>query len=225
MSARGVAPGTRFGSWEVLGEGAPYPGSRLRRLDCRCSCGSVKLVSLANLRSGCSTKCEECHRLVLVHEKIAIKHGKSRGPGRVASAEYTAWCGMTRRCYNAKDKDYPRWGGRGITVCDRWQGEQGFVNFLADMPPHPGKGYSLDRKDNHGSYCPENCRWATAKEQCRNTRRNKYIDHGGRCLTYGEWSAVLGGSHDLVRYRVASGWDHASAVTTPPGKVPRGEQP
>jgi len=87
------------------------------------------------------------------------------------SAEYHVWEGIKQRCLNPNRRGYEYWGGRGITICERWLD---FENFYADMGPRPGAGYSIDRyPDNDGNYEPGNCRWATASEQQRNTRRRR----------------------------------------------------
>jgi hypothetical protein len=95
--------------------------------------------------------------------------------GQYKSITYGSWRAMRRRCNDKKCKDYPRWGARGIKVCDAWLGDKGFANFINDMGPRPSKKFSLDRLDNEKGYFKENCRWATASEQVKNQRKPSAI--------------------------------------------------
>lgn len=96
-------------------------------------------------------------------------HGATRGRG--TTPEFRSWLAMRQRCYYTKHAKYPRYGGRGIKVCDRWR--DSFANFLADMGPRPA-GTTLDRIDNDGHYTPGNCRWATPAQQMENRTRSSF---------------------------------------------------
>lgn len=116
-------------------------------------------------------------------------------------AMYRIWSGMKTRCYNKKCKSYKHYGGRGIKVCDRWLGIDGFANFLDDMGKRPTDKHSLDRVDPNGPYSPENCRWATWKQQENNRRINKYYEYDGKKMTLPQWSRELGISLKTLHYR------------------------
>jgi hypothetical protein len=122
---------------------------------------------------------------------------------------YYSWRNMRRRCTNPSDDAYPNYGGRGITVCERWES---YDAFFEDMG-NPAPGLSLDRIDNSKGYSPENCRWATVREQLNNQRRNVVIEHSGIKMTIGRWATHLGLQYDTLYKRLERmGPDKALAV-------------
>jgi hypothetical protein len=124
---------------------------------------------------------------------------------------------MLARCHDPRDRDYPRYGGRGIAVCSDWHGSLGVRAFAAHMGPRPSRGHSVDRIDNDRGYEPGNVRWATAREQHSNRRDNVRVEHGGRALTLSEWSRESGLPRQLISMRIRAGWVPALAVSTPQG--------
>lgn len=166
----------RFGRLLVVSKAAPQFKGQTTRFACLCDCGKDAVVFSSDLRRGLTTSCgclaseklAERNRLHPTHTPRYIKHGHLR-QGQ-CSPEYHSWSGMCSRCLNPNATGYENYGGRGIRICDRWLGEHGFENFLADMGPRP-ENKTLDRKNNDGNYEPSNCRWATASEQQSNQRR------------------------------------------------------
>lgn len=146
--------GVKFGRLTMLTK-EPSKNGRVRWL-AKCDCGNECVVAGVSVRSGKTTSCG-----------CAKRDGSRRPRGTGAlSSEYTIWTSMKQRCQNPKHRAYRRYGGRGIVVCERWQT---FENFLADMGPRPSMKHSIDRINNDKGYCLENCRWANAFEQARNS--------------------------------------------------------
>jgi len=109
---------------------------------------------------------------------------------------------MLGRCHNPTDNSWARYGGRGIVVCERWR--ESFLNFAEDMGERP-PSHSIDRIDNNGNYEPKNCRWATKKEQCNNTRSNRVLVLDGKAKTMTQWAEELGLSRETIRGRLRRG--------------------
>lgn len=118
------------------------------------------------------------------------------------SPTWKSWDAMRQRCMNHKSKDYARYGGRGIVVCERWHT---FDNFLSDMGERP-EGMTLGRIDNDGDYIPVNCRWEDARTQSNNRRSSRTITVSGRTLSIAQWARELGTSRQTIRYRLEAGW-------------------
>lgn len=117
---------------------------------------------------------------------------------------------MISRCTNSRDGNYPRYGGRGITVSERWLK---FDNFLADMGYRPSTDLSIERRDNNGNYEPLNCYWATKHEQSFNTRRTCWLTFQNTTLPAGEWADRLGMTRTKLYTRLRRGWSVEEALT------------
>lgn len=185
MSSLKDIMGHRFSQLLVIGR-APDRGKKNVRWFCQCDCGNIVSVVGTSLRIG-ETKSCGCLR-TKSHEPRHFVHGESAGG--IRSKEYYTWASLRSRCLRRTDHGFRHYGGRGITVCDRWK--DNFKNFLSDMGRAPSPQHSIDRIDNDGPYSPGNCRWTTAAVQSRNRSNNRFIEYGGEKLTVTDWSRRLG---------------------------------
>lgn len=142
------------------------------------------------------------------------KHGLAYVKG-VRIPEYNAWHSMKKRCFSSGCKAYKNYGGRGITICERWMD---FKNFLNDMGRKPSHKHTIERINNNGNYEPSNCKWATAAEQNRNKRNCISFEFMGRRQLIADWSKELGYDRTLIIDRLGRGWSVEKALSTPPKK-------
>lgn len=131
----------------------------------------------------------------------------------VITPEYTAWTEMKQRCNNPNHRAYPRYGGRGIAVCQRWQ--ESFEAFYEDMGPRPTVDDTLERLDNEKGYCPENCAWTNRTHQQNNRRTNRFITAHGKTMTISQWSREIGVGKQTLLARLNRGWPDEDVITIP----------
>ena len=166
---------------------------------CLCDCGRNTVVYRGHLKSGHTKSCG-C---------LWSKHGHTTGYERTKT--YYTWVSMRQRCDNPSNGVYGNYGGRGIKVCSRWMI---FENFLEDMGESP-TGLQLDRIDNDGDYCKENCRWVTPEQNSRNKRDNRFLTLNGETKCVAEWAEELCINSQTLYVRLFRGWSAEKALTTP----------
>lgn len=214
MTARIDMTGCRFGRLVV--EQMSHQGKRYEiHWIALCDCGKRTIVTTHRLRSGNTRSCGCLFRSVVAARnrtrvtKYAVTHGHAR-TGQLTPT-YKAWMAMRMRCTQSAHKEYHRYGGRGITVCERWAI---FANFLEDMGERP-QGREIDRINNDGNYEPANCRWATHKEQMRNMSRNRILTLDGRSQTLADWADEAQLNYGTLRTRLRLGWPLRRALSEP----------
>lgn len=179
---------------------------------CKCDCGKEKLISRNSLKQGDTLSCG-CY-------KKECRKGINKIHGMTGTRVHRIWVSMKSRCYNPNNKKYPRYGARGITVCEEWKN-----TFLSFYDWAMNNGYSdnlsIDRIDVNGNYEPSNCRWVTNKVQANNKTTNKFVVYKGETKTVAEWADILNFDYYLVVRRIRLGWDVEKAFTTPSRSKPK----
>lgn len=199
--------GLQFGRLVVISQAEKTADNRIRWA-CMCNCGNTCIVQGSQLTTGKTKSCgciktENC------------KNGNlSRTHGQTKTRLYRIWSSMKQRCYYSRHKSFQTYGGRGIQVCDEW-----LHSFEAFRDWALANGYkddlTIDRKDPNGNYCPDNCRWETAKQQVRNRRNTRTILYQGKTKSIAEWAEITGISAPALIQRIEGGWSPEKALETP----------
>ena len=186
-------------------ENASGNRSKLVHWQCRCVCGNETRVCHYQLVRGKTRSCG-C---------IQVKHGETRAWEK-PSPEWQTWTYMRSRCNSPSNAQYPRYGGRGIKVCARW--EESYNNFLEDIGRKPTPTHSIERIDVNGNYEPGNCKWATPREQARNRSNNVKLELNGVWLCARDWAEKIGVKEGTICKRIKAGWSVERTLTTPSSK-------
>lgn len=194
-----------FGKWTVIEFAGRSVAQNATYWACRCECGSTRNVCGPTLTRSESVSCG-CTKAEIARKTFS-RHSQYGTP------EYFIWIGIKDRCYRTRNPGYKNYGGRGIQVCDRWKNS--FDLFLSDMGPRPSRQHQIDRIDNDKDYCPENCRWATRRQQCNNKRTTHLLTVDGEAKSIAEWARETGISQGTIWRRISLGWQSSDAVKRP----------
>lgn len=199
--------GQRFERWLVFSiYGYKMPKKTTLWL-CRCDCGNWKVLSSQQLTAKTSKSCG-CYRAE-VNSSIHLTHGEASGRTKPPTSEYRSYHSAKNRCNNPNNSSYKDYGGRGIKFLF-----ESFEQFVSVLGRKPTPSHSLERKNNNGHYSPENCRWATRREQMKNRQSNRYITYNGQTKLLAEWNAEGFSRHRLTD-RLRKGWCTTCAFQLP----------
>lgn len=210
--------GTKFGMLEIIGV-SKIPNSNQTYVKCLCDCGNTINVLPNSLFNNGKTNCgcAKSNNPMLANNNCSsvgtYKDGRTKHP------LYGTWFAMIKRCENPNAIHYDRYGGRGIKVCEEWHDFWKFVEWSDSIGGRP-KGYTIDRKDNDGDYCPKNCRWADNNTQSNNKSSNTIIEYNGVSKTVTEWAKELNMRPQALFHRLNRGWSIKRALTEKPSKNP-----
>ena len=176
----------------------------------RCDCGNEKIIKVSHFKSGDTKSCgclqrESAKVAALKVQSLAAKAAAivNRKHGMYREGVYFSWDAMKQRCLNPNNSRYKDYGGRGITICEEWLKFENFYKDIGDKP----KGLTLDRIDNNGNYCKENCKWSNSKEQHNNTRKNHLLTYKNKTQTIAQWARELEMNYGTLFARLKRGWD------------------
>ena len=199
--------GQKFGRLTVISQNENRNGNTY--WECKCDCGNTIIVQGVKLKMGHTKSCGCLTR------DLTAQRNRDNADGIYRDWRlYSIYYGMRTRCYNVSDPGYPRYGARGITVCNEWMND-----FLAFQKWAMENGYdenlTIDRIDNSKGYSPDNCRWTDIKTQSNNRRTNRYIEFHDETKTVAEWAEIVGIPRGIIYNRLNSGWNIEAALTTP----------
>lgn len=203
MSGKDVR-GVRFGRLVAI---EPVGRDKYRSVlwRCVCDCGRETIVPTNSLKNAKSCGCLIVERTI----ERNTRHGAAK------TKLYQVWGSMKQRCCNPNAKSYKNYGGRGITLCDEWMEFSAFQQWA--KANGYAEGLEIDRIDNDKGYSPDNCRFVTRKQNCRNRRDNRHIEAGGERHTISEWADITGIPAKALQHRLCRGWSDVEAVIVPLG--------
>jgi hypothetical protein len=208
--------GQQFGYLTVIGR-APNGKRGTAMFYCRCKCGRETIVKSGALKGGNTRSCGCLNKEVV--SKMTIKRNTTHGMAKRKDRKqaYITWAHIKERCENPSCRDYKNYGGRGIAVCDSWQIFENFYNSMGDPPTSK---HTIERVNNNKNYEPDNCIWATRKEQNNNTRLNRILELNGQRKTLAQWSESTGINHKTLSTRLRDGWSVERALTQKVTSIP-----
>jgi hypothetical protein len=201
--------GQKFNRWTIIGDDGGLLSQK--RVLCRCDCGTKRSVILQTLINGRSKSCGCWKREVDIKRKW--KHGKSK------TRTFRIWDNMLGRATRPNHDSFADYGGRGITVCERWLTFSHFLEDMGECQPHE----EIDRIDNDKGYCKENCRWTTRQQNVLNRRNTLYVSPLGVRMTLHKCAEIFHIQYECLRRRVQAGWNIAKALMLPMQKGGRGK--
>lgn len=182
---------------------------------CKCDCGGETITTSHCLLCGDTKSCGCIRNKYFTEKKYDLLDIQEKFENTIPSDTpiYRSWSAMRSRCRTENNPAYKNYGGRGITVCDEWLGENGFINFYNwSIQNGYADGLTIDRIDNNGDYTPNNCRWITREEQQKNKRNNTIITCDGKSMIISDWARELGVNRSMISWRKRNGWTDEECI-------------